>query len=119
MAATVAGCCHIRTFIAGATSTGLSVASSTVAARSSASPAAMRASRSALAGATTSRSAARESWIWPISLSSVSEKRSVYTLDSLSAWTDSGVTNWAAARLSTQVTPQPAPRSRRISSSAL
>ena len=75
--ATVAGCSHMRTFIAGATSTGLSVASSTVAARSSASPAAMRASRSALAGATTTRSALRESWMWPISLSSVSENRSV------------------------------------------
>ncbi len=75
--AAVAGCCHIRTFIAGAASTGLSVASSTVVARSCARPAAMLARMSALAGATTTRSAARESWMWPISLSSVSDHRSV------------------------------------------
>ncbi len=77
MFATVAGCSHMRTFIAGATSTGLSVASSSVVARSSAIPAAILARMSALAGATTTRSALRESWMWPISLSSVSEKRSV------------------------------------------
>ena len=47
----VAGCSHIRTFIAGATSTGLSVASSVVEARSSARPsAAIFAIRSAVAG---------------------------------------------------------------------
>ncbi len=76
MFAWVAACSHIRTFIAGATNTGLSVASSTVAARSFASPPAIRASKSAVAGTTTSRSALRESWICPISLSSVSENRS-------------------------------------------
>ena len=54
-------------FIAGAISTGLSEASSSVAARSSASPAAMRAIRSAVAGATTTRSASRDSRMWPIS----------------------------------------------------
>ena len=72
----VAGCCHMRTFIAGAASTGLSVASSAVLARSSAMPAAMRASRSAVAGATTTRSASRDNRMWPISLSSVSENSS-------------------------------------------
>ena len=41
MLACVAACSHMRTFIAGATSTGLSVASSTVEARSSARPAAI------------------------------------------------------------------------------
>ena len=75
--AAVAAWVHMRTFIAGATSTGLSVASSTVAARSSARPAAMRARMLAVAGATTSRSASRESWMWPISLSSVSENMSL------------------------------------------
>ena len=75
--AAVAAWVHMRTFIAGATSTGLSVASSTVEARSSARPEAMRARMLAVAGATTSRSASRESWIWPISLSSVSENRSL------------------------------------------
>ena len=77
MLATVAACCHIRTFIAGATSTGLSVASNSVDARSPARPAAIFARMSAEAGATTTRSALRESWMWPISLSSVSENRSV------------------------------------------
>ena len=72
----VAGCSHIRTFIAGAISTGLSVASRTVEARSSQSPFAALAIRSAVAGATTSRSASRDSSMWPISLSSVSENRS-------------------------------------------
>ena len=72
----VAGCSHMALFIAGATSTGLSVASSAVEARSSASPAAILARRSAVAGATTTRSALRDSRIWPISDSSVRENRS-------------------------------------------
>ncbi len=68
--------CHIIGFMAGATSTGLSVASSAVEARSSAWPCAIFAMRSAVAGATTTRSASRDSRIWPISASSVSEKSS-------------------------------------------
>ena len=63
--------------MAGAIMTGLSVASSAVVARSSASPVAILAMMSALAGATTTRSASRERRMWPISLSSVSENRSV------------------------------------------
>ena len=74
--ARVAACCHMRTFIAGATMTGLSVASSTVLARSSARPAAILASKLAVAGATTNRSASRDSSIWPMACSSVSENRS-------------------------------------------
>ncbi len=54
---TVAGWLHIRTFIAGAISTGLSVASRVVEARSSARPAAALAMRSAVAGTTRIRSA--------------------------------------------------------------
>ena len=57
----VAGCCHIRTFIAGAMRTGVSVASRSVEARSSALPVANLAIRSAVAGAITIRSAVRES----------------------------------------------------------
>jgi hypothetical protein len=72
----VAACSHIRTFMAGAISTGLSVASRVVDARSSARPPAAFAIRSAVAGATTTRSAERESSMWPISASSVREKRS-------------------------------------------
>jgi hypothetical protein len=73
----VAGCSHIRTFMAGAISTGLSVASRVVEARSPARPLAALAIRSAVAGATTTRSAERDSSIWPISASSVSENRSL------------------------------------------
>ena len=57
----VAACSHIFTFIAGAISTGLSVAMSAVVARSFAMPAAILAIRSAVAGATTTRSAERDS----------------------------------------------------------
>jgi hypothetical protein len=53
----------MRTFIAGAANTGLSVARSKVVARSSAIPAAIFASRSAVAGHTRTRSAERLSWI--------------------------------------------------------
>ena len=77
MLACVAACSHMRTFIAGAASTGLSVASSSVVARSSPIPAAIFARMLAVAGATTTRSALRESSIWPISFSSVSENRSL------------------------------------------
>ena len=52
-------------------STGLSVARISVVARSSAMPAAIFASRSAVAGHTTTRSASRLSWICPISTSSL------------------------------------------------
>ena len=93
----VAGCSHIRTFIAGAISTGLSVASRTVAARSSARPATALAIRSAVAGATTIRSAERDSSIWPIFVSSVREKSSDRASSSAKAESESGVTNWAPA----------------------
>jgi len=73
----VAGCAHIIRFMAGAISTGLSEASSAVVARSSARPVAIRAIKSALAGATTTRLASRDKRMWPISLSSVSDQRSV------------------------------------------
>jgi hypothetical protein len=75
--ATVAACCHMRTFIAGAAKTGLSVASRRVVARSSAMPAAIFARRSAVAGQTRTTSAARESWMWPISVSSLRSQSDV------------------------------------------
>ena len=117
--AAVAACSHIRTFIAGATSTGVSVASSSVVARSDARPAAMRASRSAEAGHTTTRSAERDSAMWPISLSSVSDHSVVCTVSPLSACRLSGVTNCAPPSVSTQETAQPRAVSSRISSSDL
>ena len=75
----VAGCVHIFGFIAGAISTYLSVASSTVEARSLARPSASLAIRSAVAGATTIKSASRDRRIWPTSCSSLRSNRSVNT----------------------------------------
>ena len=115
----VAGWSHILTFIAGAASTRLSVASKRVVARSSASPAAIRARICALAGATTIRSAARDSSIWPIAASSVRLKRSSRIGCPLSVAADKGDTNcWAAAVITTR-TVAPRSLSRRINSSAL
>ncbi len=109
----------MRTFMAGAASTGLSVASSTVVARSSARPWAILASRSALAGAITTRSAARDSSMWPISDSSVSENSALCTGLPLSAESESGVTNWAPPAVSTQRTSAARSRRRRIKSRVL
>ncbi len=110
---------HMRGFMAGAISTGLSVASSAVEARSSAKPMAAFAIKSAVAGATTRRSASRERRIWPISCSAVRSNRSPNTRSPESAPTDSGVTNCLAA--SVRITRTVAPRSfrRRIRSQAL
>ena len=59
--ARVAGCSHISVCIAGAKTTGQRAVSRVAVSRSSARPAAARASRSAVAGATTTRSASRPS----------------------------------------------------------
>ena len=119
MFACVAGECHITWFIAGASSSGRSVASSTVEARSSAMPSAALVTRSAVAGATTTRSQSRARRIWPISCSSVSEKRSVKARSRDSVATESGVTNSCAARVRMQRTEAPRSRRRRISSRLL
>ncbi len=105
--------------MAGATSTGLSVARSTVEARSSASPFAILASRSAVAGATTTRSASRESRMCPISASSVSENSSVNTFSPLSVASESGVTNSCPPAVRMQRKESPRSRPRRISSRTL
>ena len=60
----VAGCSHISVCIAGANSTGQRAVSRVAVSRSSARPWAARASRSAVAGATTTRSASRPSRTW-------------------------------------------------------
>ena len=59
-----AGCSHISVCMAGHTTTGAAVAIRVVVSRSSAKPAAYRASRSAVAGATTTRSARWPSRVW-------------------------------------------------------
>ena len=109
----VAGFNHIRTFIAGAASTGLSVASRIVEARSSARPPAILARISAVAGATTSKSADRDNSMWPILASSRGLNSSRCTCDSDKAARESGVTNCSAAFVSTQETPAPESRSNR------
>ena len=103
--AAVAACCHMRTFIAGATSTGLSVASST--------------RRGEIAGQARGHlrqdvgrgrrhhhqvGAARELDVAHLALVGQREQVGVDALPSLSACSDSGVTNWAPASVSTQVT---------------
>ena len=115
----VAGCSHMRTFIAGASSTRLSVASRRVLARSLAIPSASLAMRSAVAGATTTRSALRDSSMWPISASAVRSKSVRWTGSPARAETLSGVTNSAPPAVSTGTTAAPAFCSRRMSSRLL
>ncbi len=88
-------------------------------ARSSQSPAAALAIRSAVAGATTTRSAERESSMWPISASSVSDSSAWWTFSPQSAESDRGVTNSAPARVRIGETEAPALARSRTSSSAL
>ena len=115
----VAACSHMRGFIAGAISTGRSVASSTAEARSSAWPPAILAIRSAVAGATTTRSVSRASRMWPTSSSLAVSNRSVNVRVPASAPAASGVMNSCAAAVSTQRTAAPRSFSRRIRSSDL
>ena len=112
----VAGWSHMRTFIAGAISTRVSVANNRVEARSFATPLAILAIRSAVAGATTTKSATRLSWICPISASSPRSNKSRYSFCPANAETDKGVTNSSPARVSTGVTVAPRSRRRRIRS---
>ena len=103
-------------FIAGAASTGLSAASRVEVARSSAMPWAIFARMSAVAGATTTRSASCPSLMWAMSLFSVSASVSPKSVWPVSVSTESGVTNAAPARVRMQRTPAPASLRRRISS---
>ncbi len=109
----------MRTFMAGASSTFLSVARSVVEARSSAKPLAALAIRPAVAGATTTRSAQRDSSIWPMAVSSSGMNRACRTGWPVRAASDMGVTNSAPAAVSRLITSAPAFFSRRVSSSAL
>ena len=115
----VAGCSHMRTFMAGATSTRLSVAISSVEARSSAEPPAILARMLAVAGATTTRSAARDSSMCPIPASSVSENSASCTGAPARLASESGVMNAFAPSVITGRTVAPRSRSRRTRSSAL
>ena len=115
----VAGWVHIRTFIEGAVRTRLSVANRTVDARSLATPFAIFDTKSAVAGATTIRSAARDNSICPISASSVRLNRSSKTFSPVKAETLNGVTNSDPAFVRTAVTFAPRSRYFRIKSKDL
>ncbi len=65
-----AGCSHISVCMAGHTTTGAAVATRVVVRRSSANPPAYRASRSAVAGTTTTRSARWPSRVWGMTVAS-------------------------------------------------
>lgn len=115
----VAGCSHMRWFIAGATVSGAVVARHRVVTRSSARPCARRANRSAVAGATITRSAQRASSMWPIACSAALSHNVVRVGCPDSAWKLSGVTNCCAPLVMATCTCAPASRRRRTSSSDL
>jgi hypothetical protein len=107
------------TFIDGASSSGARVASATAVTASSAMPAASRAIRLAVAGATIIRSARSATRIWPMSCSCPGSTSSVITARPLSAWNVNAPTNFWARRVITTVTSAPALVNRRTSSQAL
>ena len=115
--ACVAGFSHMAGFIAGATMIGARVASSTHVARSSAKPCVIFASKSAEAGATSTRSGRRARRIWPISTSAA--QRSSCTAWPVMAASASLVTKRAPPAVRIAVTEAPALRASRVNSSAL
>ncbi len=104
----VAGLFHIAWFMAGATATGALVASTRVLSRSPACPDATRARKSALAGATTTRSGQRASSIWPMPASASASSNWVCTLLPERACKVRGVMNSVAAGVMTTRTSAPA-----------
>ena len=115
--ARVAGWSHISVCIAGASSTGHETVSSVLVSRSSARPVAARDSRSAVAGATTSRSA-------PLPSATCGTCSTSSNTSGVAGWPDSASqvgrpTNSSAARVGMTRTSCPASRSRRRSRTAL
>ena len=115
----VVGFCHMDWFIAGARITGADVARQTVLSRSEARPAARRAIKSALAGATTMVSAQRPSSMWPIPDSASGSSRVSRTGRPLSACRVSGAIKAFAAWVIITCTWAPCLHSRRTSSADL
>ena len=97
----------MRTFIAGAIKTLVSVARIRVLARSFAWPVAVLAIKSALAGTTIIKSELRDNSMWPISASSVKSNNLLYTFSWASAETDIGVTKFSAALVITGIISAP------------
>src|SRR4051812_38399374 len=113
----VAGCSHISVCIAGAKTTGQDAVSRVAVSRSSARPAAARASRSAVAGATTTRSA-----FWPMrtcATSGTSDHTSVVTGLPDSASNVAAPTKWRAPGVGTTRTSWPASVNARSRKAAL
>ncbi len=117
--ATVAGCCHMFVFIAGANSSLARVANRHTVTRSSASPAAARASRSAVAGATTTTSGQSASSMCPTLPSSATSSTAERTGCLLTVASESSVTNAFAAGVVATRTSWPAAMKARTSSGAL
>ena len=115
--AAVAGCCHISVCMAGAMTTGHRAVRSTLVNRSLATPCVARARKSAVAGATMTRSAR-----WPIAtwgtLSASDHTSTAIGLPERAAHVGSPTKRRAAA-VGTTVTSCPASRSKRRSSTAL
>src|SRR5690606_5682389 len=119
MLACVAGCSHMRWFMAGATATGAVVARHRVATRSSARPWASLAMVLAVAGATITCCAQRASSRWPIAASAPASHSEVRTGRCDAAWKVWAPTNRCAASVIATCTVAPASRRRRTSSTAL
>ncbi len=116
---TVAGCCHICKFIAGAKSKGQSRARHRVVRRSSARPRDSLAIKSALAGAIKIASAARDNSMCAILLLIRASHWFVNTGLPVKACMVTGVMNWVAASVMTTWTLAPSCISRRASSADL
>ena len=114
-----AGFAHIAAFMAGAMSTGHSAHSSSVVSRSSAAPAAAFASTSAVAGATTTRSARVASSIWAPSGKAAGSNDREATGRPVSAANVAAPTNSRAFVVSTAVTRAPCCTSRLVTAAAL
>src|SRR5690606_11506496 len=115
----VAGCSHMRWFIAGHRVIGAVVARHRVLTRSSARPWASLAMVLAVAGAMTTRSAQRASSMWPIAASAAASHRLVRTGCPDSAWNVCAPTKRCALSVMATCTCAPASPSRRSSSAAL
>ncbi len=115
----VAAFSHISTFIAGASMSGQRRARHSADSRSSASPCATFAMKSALAGATTMRSRSRESSMCAMLSATRLSHRSVHTGCPDSACIVTGVMNRVAASVMATRTSTPARASSRTSSAAL
>ena len=115
----VASFSHISVCIAGAMTTGARVARRSAESTSSARPRAYLAMASAVAGATTTRSAERPREVWAISGGAGSGNRSVTTGCPVSVEKVIGPTKRVAARVMTTRTSAPAWVRRRASSTTL